>query len=130
MRLEGLRTKIDCAGEDQQQFTRPDPTRSFCLSVCVSPLIFVRRLMISPCRLCVCAFPLNFFVFYEVRIVSKVSRRFLLHRTSCFFIVSTSCGSSTNSPSPANESDLLLQSGSEFAIRLSADLPTKRRQGK
>jgi hypothetical protein len=79
---------------------RPYPTS---LSVCVSPLIFVRRLMRSLSYLWVCAFLLNCFFFYAVRVVSKESRLFIRHRTSSSFIISTLCGSFSNKPSPANE---------------------------
>jgi hypothetical protein len=50
-----------------------------CLSVCVSLLFFVRRLMGSPVRLRI---PPNFFVFYAVSVSSKGSRRVFLRRTS------------------------------------------------
>jgi hypothetical protein len=60
---------------------RPDPNL---LSVCVSPLIFVRRLMRSPLYLCVCTFFLNFFFFYAVRVVSRESRRFFFSQNFLF----------------------------------------------
>jgi hypothetical protein len=68
-------------------------------------LIFVRRLMRSPCCLCVCVPPnvlcimrsptslyvcvflLNIFVFYAIHVVSMERRRFVLPRTSCWKLV-------------------------------------------
>jgi hypothetical protein len=56
--------------------------RSPCsMSVCVSRLILVRRLMISHFRL----YPHNLFVFYAARAVSKDIGRFVLPRTSCIY---------------------------------------------
>jgi hypothetical protein len=55
-----------------------------CLSLYpLPPLIFVRGLMRSLCRLF--APPPNFFVFYVVHVVSKESRQLILPRTSCIY---------------------------------------------
>jgi hypothetical protein len=48
-----------------------------------------RRLMISPCCLCVCVSPSNFFVFCVVRVVSKESRRLVLPRSACNILPSS-----------------------------------------
>jgi hypothetical protein len=52
------------------------------LSACPPPLIFVRRLMRSPCYLFLCI-PLVFFVFFVVHVVLKGNRRLVLPRTAC-----------------------------------------------
>jgi hypothetical protein len=49
--------------------------------VSVYPPVLVKRLMRSPCCVCI---PL-FFGFYGVRIVSKERRRLVLPRSSCIF---------------------------------------------
>jgi hypothetical protein len=62
---------------------------SFCLRPPFNIFVFCavrvvkRKLMRSPCCLCLFLYPLNFFVFYEARVVSKGSRR------SCNIISST-----------------------------------------
>jgi hypothetical protein len=52
-----------------------------CPPVCVSPLILE---VYEITLLSVCLHPLNFFVFYAVRLVSKENRRLVLPRYSCF----------------------------------------------
>jgi hypothetical protein len=58
------------------------------LCVCVSALTFEKnkkRFRILPCCLCVCLYPTNFFVFYEVSVISKEYKWLVTHRTSCMY---------------------------------------------
>jgi hypothetical protein len=67
----------------------PPPTNY--LAVCLSvypPLIFVKRLLKLPCCVCV---PHNFIVFYEVRVMSKESRRLAPLRNNCYLLVHPIC---------------------------------------